>query len=105
MKTSSSKAPLRLVPVAAMEAIAAGLLDGQTRCGYSENDWRAQTDATVFKDAALRHLTAYVCEGIKVDTDSGIDHLAKAIANIAMVLTIENYRFQASERPAGNPGS
>jgi hypothetical protein len=87
------KPPLSKVPRAAMEAICAGLCDGEDRLGYEENDWR-ELDPQMFKDAALRHITAAVCEGQKVDPDSGIDHLAKALANLAMVVTIEKYVFQ-----------
>ena len=96
MKHASTKPQLSVVPQAALEAIAAGLLDGETRCGYTRNDWREATDCTPWLEAASRHLIAAINENQKVDPDSGVDHLAKVMSNLAIVLTLQNYRFQGT---------
>lgn len=98
MKQGSDKAPLTIVPRAIMDAVASGLLDGEIRCGYIRDDWR-NSDVQIFKDALVRHVTSALCEGERIDPDSQIDHLAKAAANLAIILTLEKYEFQQPNGP------
>lgn len=80
------KAPLQLVPPAAMLATAFGLAEGAAK--YGAYNWRDQpVEAMTYIGAIYRHLAAYV-EGEDFDPDSAIGktHLEGAIANLAILI-------------------
>lgn len=80
----SSKIPLHLFPSTAKTYGALGLLDGMLK--YGRTNWRAAGIRTsIYYDAINRHLDAWF-EGEDTDPDSGLPHLAHAIAGIAILI-------------------
>lgn len=80
----SDKLPMHLWPETATVLGALGLLDGALK--YGRSNWRhAGVKASIYQDAAKRHLNAWF-EGENVDPDSGLSHLAHALASIAIIV-------------------
>lgn len=80
----SSKLPIHLWPETATSLGCLGLLDGMLK--YGRSNWReAGVRVTIYVDAARRHLAAYF-EGEDVDPDSGLPHLAHALACLAILV-------------------
>lgn len=78
------KAPLRLVPWVSIVALARVMKLGADK--YGEVNWREKKPrATVYFEAALRHLLAYA-DGQDTDPESGESHLAHVMANMAILL-------------------
>ena len=79
-----TKVPLHLFPETAAVFGALGLLDGMLK--YGRSNWRkAGVRASIYYDACKRHLNAWF-EGEDTDPDSGLPHLAHAIACIAILI-------------------
>lgn len=80
----SSKLPLHLWPTTATALGCLGLLDGMLK--YGRSNWRAVgVRATIYVDACKRHLDKWM-EGEDTDPDSGLPHLAHALACIAILV-------------------
>jgi hypothetical protein len=80
----SGKLPLHLWPASATALGSLGLLEGMKK--YGRSNWReAGVRATIYIDAIQRHLFAYA-EGEDQDPDSGLSHLAHALAGIAILV-------------------
>lgn len=80
----SSKLPIHLWPTTASAMGAIGLLDGMLK--YGRANWRASgVRASIYFDAANRHLNAWF-EGEENDPDSGVPHLAHALACLAIIV-------------------
>ena len=80
----SDKLPLHLFPTTAIAQGSLALLDGALK--YGRTNYRAiGVRASIYHDACLRHMTKWF-EGEEVDEDSGVDHLAHAIACIAILI-------------------
>lgn len=83
----SDKVPLHLWPTTATALGSMALLDGA--CKYGRSNYRAiGVRASIYFDAAQRHLTRWF-EGESVDTDSGLPHLAHALACVAILVDAE----------------
>ncbi|MGF6154008.1 dATP/dGTP diphosphohydrolase domain-containing protein [Pseudomonas fluorescens] len=83
----SGKLPLHLWPVTATALGSLGLLDGMLK--YGRSNFRAVgVRASIYYDAASRHLNAWF-EGEVVDPDSGLPHLAHALACLAIIVDAE----------------
>jgi len=83
----SGKLPLHLWPVTATALGSLGLLDGMLK--YGRSNFRAVgVRASIYYDAASRHLNAWF-EGESVDPDSGLPHLAHALACLAIIVDAE----------------
>lgn len=83
----SGKLPLHLWPVTATALGSLGLLDGMLK--YGRSNFRAVgIRASIYYDAASRHLNAWF-EGESVDPDSGLPHLAHALACLAIIVDAE----------------
>lgn len=81
------KLPLHLWPSTATAMGCLGLLDGALK--YGRANWRASgVRASIYFDAASRHLNAWF-EGEEQDPDSGLPHLAHALACLAIVVDAE----------------
>jgi hypothetical protein len=84
---AEGKLPLHLWPTTATALGAMGFLDGMLK--YGRTNWRvAGVRTSVYIDAAMRHLMAYL-EGEEVDPDSGVPHLGHALACIAIIVDAE----------------
>lgn len=80
----SGKLPLHLWPTTATALGSLGLLDGMLKYGRS-NFREIGVRASIYYDAARRHMDAWF-EGEDVDPDSGLPHLAHALACIAIIV-------------------
>ena len=80
----SGKLPLHLWPTTATALGCLGLLDGMLKYGRS-NFRSVGIRASIYFDAAIRHLYAWF-EGEDLDPDSGLPHLAHALACIAIIV-------------------
>jgi hypothetical protein len=80
----SDKLPIHLFPMSAVLHGALALLDGALK--YGRANWRVSgVRASIYYDATIRHMTKWF-EGEDTDKDSGLPHLAHAIACIAILI-------------------
>lgn len=80
----SDKLPLHLFPMSVVAYGCIALLDGALK--YGRSNWReAGVRASIYYDACLRHMSRWF-EGEELDSDSGIPHLAHALACIAIII-------------------
>lgn len=80
----SDKLPLHLWPETATALGCLGLLDGALK--YGRSNFRAiGVRASIYVDAAKRHINKWF-EGEDVDPDSGLPHLAHALACLAILV-------------------
>jgi len=95
------KAPLSTMPTGPMYEVALAMLEGARK--YGRHNYRVMgVKASVYYDAAMGHLTAW-WEGEDIDPASGLHHLAKAMACIAVVrdsMMMENW---VDDRPPKYP--
>ena len=78
-----AKPSLTNVPFHVLLEAAEALREGAEK--YGRWNWRDNdVDASVYTDAALRHLLAW-WQGEDDDPDSGISHLTKAIVNLIII--------------------
>lgn len=77
------KVPFSVVPAPVLGELALALLEGARK--YGRHNYRvAGVRASVYYDAALRHLMAW-WEGQDLDPDSGLSHVTKAIASLTVL--------------------
>lgn len=80
----SGKLPLHLWPTTATAMGCIALLDGMGK--YGRTNYRVHgVRASVYVDACKRHLDAWM-EGEEVAEDSGVPHLAHALACLAIIV-------------------
>ena len=97
----SSKVPMHLWPKTATVMGAMGLLEGALK--YGRSNWRAVgIRASIYYDAIDRHMSAWF-EGEDTDPDSGLPHLAHALASMGILVdAIAGDHFQDDRMyPAG----
>jgi hypothetical protein len=83
----SDKLPLHLWPETATALGCLGLLDGGLK--YGRSNFRAVgVRASIYFDAARRHINAWF-EGENADPDSGLPHIAHALACLAIIVDAE----------------
>lgn len=80
----SDKVPLHLWPMTATVLGSLGLLAGCLQYGRS-NFRVSPVRASIYYDAATRHLSKWF-EGEDVDPDTGLPHLAHALATLAIIV-------------------
>lgn len=77
------KAPMSTVPAAVLAEVGVAMLEGA--CKYGRSNFRiAGVRASVYYDAAMRHLMAW-WEGEDTDPDSGMSHITKAITSLVVL--------------------
>lgn len=77
------KAPLSTLSCPVLYEMGMGMLEGARK--YGRHNYRAMgVSATVYYDAALRHIMSWF-EGEDIDPDSGLNHITKALTAL-MVL-------------------
>jgi hypothetical protein len=80
----SDKMPMHLFPNTAIIYGTLGLLEGMLK--YGRTNWRfAGVRASIYYDALMRHMQAWF-EGEENAPDSGLPHLAHALACIAIII-------------------
>jgi len=80
----SNKIPMHVFPNTATIYGALAMLEGMLKYGRS-NYRKAGVKISIYYDACRRHLDSYF-EGEDTDPDSGLPHLAKALACIAILI-------------------
>lgn len=80
----SDKLPLHLWPNTASALGSLAMLDGALK--YGRSNFRAiGVRASIYYDASIRHITKWF-EGEDIDRDSGLPHLAHALACLAIIV-------------------
>ena len=96
-----TKAPLHLVPPAALVAAAQAIQNGARKYGpYNWRDYPVQAHA--YYAAALRHLTAW-WDGEDLDPESGQSHLGHVIAGLAILVDSFSNATVIDDRPKPGP--
>lgn len=77
------KAPMSTVPAPVLAELGVAMLEGAAK--YGRHNYRAVgVRASVYYDATMRHLMAW-WEGQDLDPYSGMSHITKAIASLAVL--------------------
>lgn len=96
------KVPLSTVPAYVMTEIGLAMLEGARK--YGRHNYRVVgVRASVYYDAALRHLTAW-WEGQDIDPDSGLSHIIKALACLVVLRDSQLMGNWTDDRPPQLPG-
>jgi hypothetical protein len=89
------------IPPVSLMALGAAMNDGRKK--YGRFNWRdANVTSTVFYDAIMRHMHAWM-SGERCADDSGIHHLAHAMAGCAILLDAEHNGVLNDDRKPGVP--
>lgn len=79
----TGKVPFSTVPAVVVAEIGLAMLEGARK--YRRHNYRAiGVRASVYYDAAMRHLTAW-WEGEDIDPDSGLSHIVKALSTLTVL--------------------
>lgn len=91
------KAPMSTVPANVLAEIGVAMLEGASK--YGRHNYRvAGVRASVYYDAAMRHLMAW-WEGEDIDPDSGMSHIAKALASLVVLRDAMHQGMVTDDRP------
>ena len=95
------KPRLSTIPATALLHVAQAMQTGNEK--YGPYNWRGnKVSATVYVDAALRHLLTWY-NGEDLDEESGANHLAHAIACMCIVLDAHDVGNLVDDRPPKAP--
>lgn len=82
-KMGAKKPNLSVLPFAPLLEVVPALYEGRRK--YGPWNWRAEkVSETIYADAAIRHLMFFIA-GEDIDPESGVHHIAKAIAGLLVV--------------------
>jgi len=105
-KADAGKPRLTLVPQQIIYEIARIREYGNAKYGDPEN-WR-QVEVERYRDAAFRHLLAYLKDPHGVDAESGLPHLSHLACNVAFLCELEqgegNMLVTKTPETGGNAG-
>lgn len=91
------KAPMHVVPQEVLAEIGLGMLEGARK--YGAHNYRvAGIRASVYYDAAMRHLMAW-WEGENLDPDSGLSHVVKALCTLVVLRDAMHAGTWTDDRP------
>lgn len=91
------KAPLSTVPGNVIAEIGVAMLEGASK--YGRHNYRAAgVRASVYYDAAMRHLIAW-WEGEDIDPDSGMSHITKLLACMTVLRDAMHQEMWEDDRP------
>lgn len=97
----ASKVPLHLVPPSAKHFLAEALGDGARK--YGPYNWRdSKISISTYKAAMERHMDAF-WDGEDYAADSGVHHVAHAMACCALILDAMSIDMLVDDRPT--PGA
>lgn len=92
-----TKVPLHLVPPSAKHYLALAFKDGAKK--YGPYNWREKkVSASVYVAAAQRHIDAW-WDGEDLSEDAAVEHLAHAMACMAIVLDAKSIGMLNDDRP------
>lgn len=93
-----TKAPLHLVPPSASYFLADAFADGARK--YGPYNWREhKVSASVYVAAAKRHIDAW-WDGEDLSADANVEHMAHAMACMAIILDAKSVGMLNDDRPA-----
>ncbi len=93
----TARVPFSTVPARPLAEVGLAMLEGARK--YGRHNYRvAGVRASVYYDAAMRHLTAW-WEGQDIDPDSGLPHIIKAVAGLLVVRDSELQGNWIDDRP------
>jgi hypothetical protein len=93
----TQKPPMSTVSGPVMLEIGVAMLEGARK--YGRHNYRVSgVRASVYFDAAMRHLLRYY-EGEDIDPDSGLPHITKAMASLAVLRDAEINETVVDDRP------
>lgn len=91
------KVALHLVPPASRIYQALAMMDGAKK--YGPYNWRKKkVRLSIYLDALDRHISAYL-DGEEVAADSGVPHLAHAIACLGIIIDAKETGCLVDDRP------
>lgn len=91
------KAPMSTVPSGVLAELGVAMLEGAVK--YGRHNYRAVgVRNSVYYDATMRHLMAW-WEGEDIDPDSGLSHVAKAIASLVVLRDSMMQGLNQDDRP------
>lgn len=94
----AKKFSLRYLPLSANIAVNQAFEDGAAK--YGAANWREKgVAATVYVDAALRHIMQYFDGGQRLAADSGVHNLGHAMACLAIIIDAEQEGQLIDDRP------
>lgn len=92
-----AKAPMSTVPTQVIAELGIAMMEGARK--YGRSNYRiAGCRSSVYYDAAMRHLMAW-WEGQDIDPDSGLSHVSKAIASLAVLRDCQINGNAVDDRP------
>lgn len=93
----TKKAPMSTVSGPVVMEMGTAMLEGARK--YGRHNYRvSKVRASVYYDAAFRHLIAWY-EGEDIDPDSGMSHVTKALASLAVLRDAEINDQLVDDRP------
>lgn len=96
-----TKPPISLVPPVALVHCAMAMKNGAVK--YGPYNWRGEkVQSMIYLDAALRHILDFI-DGEEKASDSGVHHLAHAMACCAILLDAFEGGFVKDTRPPKGP--
>jgi hypothetical protein len=95
------KIPLSTISAPVLAEVGIAMLEGARK--YGRHNYRvASVRASVYYDAAFRHLTDW-WEGTDIDPDSGLSHITKAIAGLVVIRDAMIQDKFVDDRPPASP--
>lgn len=91
------KVPFHVIPAEVTAEVGLAMLEGA--CKYGSHNYRTVgVRASVYYDAALRHLTSF-WEGQDVDPESGLPHIVKCLACLYVLRDSQRMGNWVDDRP------
>jgi hypothetical protein len=98
----SKKTPTSTVPGTIEQELGLAFLEGALK--YGRHNYRAApVRASVYVDAARRHMQAWYDAGQNTDPDSGLSHLIKAMACLGIIRDTQICKTLIDDRPPSSP--
>ncbi len=95
-RMGAAKPNLSVLPFAPLLEAVPALYEGRRK--YGPWNWRAEkVSESIYADAAIRHLMQFLA-GEDVDPDSGVHHIAKAIAGLLVVRDAQLHGCSVDDR-------
>lgn len=97
MAIGVAKVPISCVPTHVIQEIGIGMMEGGLK--YGRHNYRvAGCRSSVYYDATMRHLMSW-WEGQDIDPDSGLSHISKAMASLAVLRDCQISGNAIDDRP------
>lgn len=99
----AAKVPFAALPFAVIAELA--IAHGEGAIKYGRHNWRnGEVLSSTYYAAALRHIWSWV-EGEDIDPDSGLCHLTKAMASLAVLRDAQISGTAIDDRPRAAPAA